>query len=566
MTNELFVPDFKLDSSSTKDKIISILSNESQLKTKKIHFLLKKQYGLGVTYQAVHKLIKQLVKQGVLKEENHSYSINEEWIKELRVFIDKLLVKERDESPKPVQISKTTIQYDVKTIHEMEKIYLQERENFFKEVKRFDEKDRIICVHAPHLYFSLMSPSTEYNHMERLVKTKTTQYALVRGDTLVDKWIQTFYHAKKEQPFKVKIGATCSSINERCIYPDKMIELFYTDKFWNFYNNLYEEVQNYQDINITKIMEKLYKLKDEPIKIMIHKDPEIVSLARDETLTQFKELDMQDKKYYKINISPETFLNRKLISFIFNNDADLWDMCIPFLWDYSYIVGLNEFLKSKNIKTILDAACGTGFPSIELKKIGWDITCSDGSEIMLRRFAKNLEKENLTLPYHHVNWLDLDKKLDKKFDVVFIRGNSLIYVDSWDNNNISKNTLEHIKKTLKNIYQLLNSGGFFYVDITHEKEFDRDKYPIIEDFGDKIFNGMTLKSVWELTHDYKKKIRTWKSIFILGKDNEKVEVSHYSYLLRHKELIKLLKEAGFKKVEKTNIKGENNYAVFVAYK
>jgi hypothetical protein len=59
-------------------------------------------------------------------------------------------------------------------------------------------------------------------------------------------------------------------------------------------------------------------------------------------------------------------------------------------------------------------------------------------------------------------------------------------------------------------------------------------------------------------------VRTWKSIITIN--NKKYEFINYSYLLEHEELINLLKDVGFKKIEETTIDGENNYNVFIAYK
>jgi len=244
--------------------------------------------------------------------------------------------------------------------------------------------------------------------------------------------------------------------------------------------------------------------------------------------------------------------------------AQLWEICIKFLWDETYISGLDKFLKSHNVHTILDVGGGAGFPSIELKKLGWNITYSDRDEAMFSIFREKLQKENLETPYHISNWIELTQNIPQKFDAILCRGNSLIYVDSWGNNKISKNTKENIKRSLNEFFNILNKNGLLYIDVINKKEYDQPKYPIIEDFGEKVIDGKKLKLIWELTHDYKNKIRIWKSILII--DKEKYESTYYSYLLRHEELVDLLKEVGFSRVEETKIEGENNYDVFIAYK
>ncbi|PIS04902.1 MAG: hypothetical protein COT81_03980 [Candidatus Buchananbacteria bacterium CG10_big_fil_rev_8_21_14_0_10_42_9] len=243
--------------------------------------------------------------------------------------------------------------------------------------------------------------------------------------------------------------------------------------------------------------------------------------------------------------------------------SELWDTCIQFMWDEEYINGLEEFLKSNSVETVLDPAGGTGFPSIPLKRRGWDITYADSSKLMIEHFEKKLKKAKLNIPHYQIDWEHLPNAINKKFDAVLCRGNSLIYADSWHENNIEKTTLEHIKNSLRAFKAMLNGDGVVYVDIINQKEYDKD-YPLIEEFGEREINGKKIKLDWELIHDYDKKIRTWKSIITIN--GKKSEFVRYSYLLRHIELTDLMNQAGFSGVQEIPIRGEHNYDVFIGYK
>lgn len=264
------------------------------------------------------------------------------------------------------------------------------------------------------------------------------------------------------------------------------------------------------------------------------------------------------------------------------NIAEMWDTCIKFMWDEIYINGLDKFLKSNKVKTILDCGGGTGFPSIELKKRGWDISYCDNNKVMFENFQKKSKKEKVQIPYYFSNWAELSKKINKKFDAILCRGNSLIYASSWNATPLLHYTCiltygpqptvdeiigwskENIKSSLREFFKILNKNGLAYIDITNKKEFDKKKYPFVEEFGEKIIDGKKAKVTWELTHDYKNKLRKWKSIVVI--DYQKYEFVNYSYLLRHEELVELMEEVGFKDVKKVKIEGEKNYNVFVGYK
>lgn len=244
--------------------------------------------------------------------------------------------------------------------------------------------------------------------------------------------------------------------------------------------------------------------------------------------------------------------------------ADLWDITTTFMWDQKYVAGLDQFLRSEGVTTILDVAGGTGFPCLELRRMGWDITYSDGSALMLGHFKKRLEGSGQQIPRNHSDWLELSQNIPGRFDALLCRGNSLIYVDSWDHTGVHEETKERIKKSLAEFYKTLNDGGFLYVDITDKREFDQKSYPIIEELGERIISDKSTKLTWELNHDYEKRIRTCRSV--LSRDGQEYVHTYQSYLLSHEELVNMLKEIGFRKVEETKIDGEDSYTVFVARK
>jgi SAM-dependent methyltransferase len=274
------------------------------------------------------------------------------------------------------------------------------------------------------------------------------------------------------------------------------------------------------------------------------------------------DFDPSDVEFYTYVARTDKIRNQKHKTYM--SLADLWDITRTFMWDHKYVAGLDQFLRSQDVTTILDVAGGTGFPCLELRRMGWDITYSDGSNLMLGHFKKRMEGTGQEIPQHHSNWLELSQNIPGKYDAVLCRGNSLIYVDSWDQCGVHETTKERIKKSLAEFYKTLNDGGLLYVDITNKSEFDQQTYPIIEKLGERIISDKPTRLIWELTHDYEGRIRTCNST--LSHDGQEYKHTYQSYLLRHEELVEILKEVGFRKVEETKIDGEDSYTVFVARK
>jgi len=101
-----------------KDAIVNVLASEWPLTLKEIYFAVVKQYSLRVSYQAVHKALKQLVEFKVLVKQERRYRLNIEWIRNLKM-LGASLEKEYSQSKKEELPSK---------IRELERLRANARE------------------------------------------------------------------------------------------------------------------------------------------------------------------------------------------------------------------------------------------------------------------------------------------------------------------------------------------------------------------------------------------------------------------------------------------------------
>jgi len=65
---------------ATSDIIISILSQDYPMTTKKIYNIARKQYSSNITYQAFYKVILSMVEKKALIKKGFEYEINISWI------------------------------------------------------------------------------------------------------------------------------------------------------------------------------------------------------------------------------------------------------------------------------------------------------------------------------------------------------------------------------------------------------------------------------------------------------------------------------------------------------
>lgn len=241
------------------------------------------------------------------------------------------------------------------------------------------------------------------------------------------------------------------------------------------------------------------------------------------------------------------------------NTIEMWDICIKFLWDQKYVDSLASFLKERGVRTILDCGGGTGFPLIDLAKRGFAASYSDVDPIAIGIFKKKCRENNLKIPVYASNWLNLSKNVLRKFDALMCRANSLGYMDSWNGGPVTPATKINIQTALNEFRKLLSQGGILYVDVAREEDFK--KVRLAEDLGEKIIDDTKISLRWELEHDTKKKIRFWR--ISLKKGGRLYKFERQSYLLRHSELEKMLKKAGFARIEKI-VPEKGFYVTFIA--
>jgi predicted transcriptional regulator len=66
------------------------LREEWPLSLKEIYFCIVREHGLNISYQAVHKALKQLVESRVLEKREKRYCLSIEWIREIRRFGERM--------------------------------------------------------------------------------------------------------------------------------------------------------------------------------------------------------------------------------------------------------------------------------------------------------------------------------------------------------------------------------------------------------------------------------------------------------------------------------------------
>jgi SAM-dependent methyltransferase len=89
---------------------------------------------------------------------------------------------------------------------------------------------------------------------------------------------------------------------------------------------------------------------------------------------------------------------------------------------------LEAWLVGAGARSVLDAACGTGWHAIALARRGYEVTGTDLSAGMIDRAWANAAREGAAVTFAVSSFRDLPTVLTQKFDAVLCLGNSLPHV------------------------------------------------------------------------------------------------------------------------------------------
>ena len=113
-----------------------------------------------------------------------------------------------------------------------------------------------------------------------------------------------------------------------------------------------------------------------------------------------------------------------------------------------------DILRARGKESVLDAATGTGFHSVQLMKSGFQVTSCDGSAEMLAKAFENGRKRGLILNTVHADWRWLNRDITGRFDAIVCLGNSFTHLHEERDR----------RRTLAEFYAALKHDGILIMD------------------------------------------------------------------------------------------------------
>lgn len=212
----------------------------------------------------------------------------------------------------------------------------------------------------------------------------------------------------------------------------------------------------------------------------------------------------------------------------------------PELYDFLYLRFLKTIptfvdLVSANTPKrgkVLEIAAGTGQVSIRLLQMGFDLTCLDANESMLKILKEKVEKENFQPRIIVGDFLNTD--LADSFDTICIRQAVNYFLG-----------LDDLVLAFRKIAELLKPEGFLIFNAPNYQP-ENQEYPTVENRYD-LDNLHAF--VLEQNYLHNKTITHLQKAIIWGDKNLFISDKNSFYLFTKAEFEDALKKAGFNLIE-----------------
>ncbi|MBS3134082.1 HAD-IB family hydrolase [Candidatus Woesearchaeota archaeon] len=273
---------------TVKDNIISILLHEFPLSVRDIHAIIKEKHSKNVTYQAVHKTVKQLYKDQILLEKDRKFFINQKWILNI-----KNLIKNFDnESFKHSAIQSKGIK-NLKQEGDVQNITFEslgDAEKYRKElqlqyISRKKHKSPY-CSQSQHLKSPIVYSERSIKVLDEVKKYKTRCFLLVRGNSVIDEWCANYY---RNDFVKIKTGVRCAELCELYVMGDLILQLYIPKILKKTFEEYYNNVKDISELNVPSFHKAIYERKTK-VRMLVYKNTEIAEQIRKQTLSYFEKV------------------------------------------------------------------------------------------------------------------------------------------------------------------------------------------------------------------------------------------------------------------------------------
>ncbi len=260
---------------NTKNKIIEILSENWPLTAKQIYNRLQRNYAISVSYQAVHKQLKQMMEEKNISKTQSEYIINEEWIKKIQNNAELIAekIKNKQKGTNLIEMNeRESRNFVFKGILEIGWFLIDK-------IMKAPNPENKPCLALWRFCYSLVGLDEKHLTGFKEVCKINKWYMRVEEENEADKMFGITLKEYGIKEIKYGIKGCATKLSDKIIIGDYIAEIIYPKgfrKIWEIQNRLPKQLAKF---NIGKHIQ-LMRLPQPKITVIITKNKELAEEYR----------------------------------------------------------------------------------------------------------------------------------------------------------------------------------------------------------------------------------------------------------------------------------------------
>ena len=251
------LPVVRVASSSTKDLIVSVLSEEWPLTAKEIHFRVNKLRSVPISYQGIYKILHESLDEGLLTYEKKKFQIAINWVEKKKAQIED--IENRLISLKG---GKQSVTYTLNSYKEFGRFALQ----LFNAEAASTGKD-FAYAYMNNLWYTTLTKE-ELDWFEKLGDLYKPR-VICKSNTLLDKFSAVFY---RHCGYVVKLGVNYTNAHDFVVYNDFINQVYFSKPIKDSYTLLSQKIRSPFDLKTKALYEMCYKNAKVHLVVLRDKD------------------------------------------------------------------------------------------------------------------------------------------------------------------------------------------------------------------------------------------------------------------------------------------------------
>ncbi|MFH1750526.1 MAG: hypothetical protein ABH863_02510 [Candidatus Micrarchaeota archaeon] len=261
--------------------IIKILSKEWPLAAKDIYFRIQRESGGSITYQGIHKSIRQLASEDVLQRVHSKYSLNPDWVAGLSKFGDEL--QEAFRGKRCVHLGEVAGNSTVQLVFDsfidyfywlIEELGKRAAENNGEGISTYS-----ISYHPwPILNLS----KSQFIGLKALFSSGN-HYIACRSNLAFDKSLISLWRMAGA---KVRLGAECSRNCDMIAFDDYVVQIFLSQATKRKLGRIFSASQRRNGNLLSDFYRVIYGVS-EPVTVLVSRNLELAFEVKGEVVKEF---------------------------------------------------------------------------------------------------------------------------------------------------------------------------------------------------------------------------------------------------------------------------------------